>query len=268
MNLFEFRSYRAYLKAFIEVQPNGGRGWGARLAQAAGCHTSFVSQVLAGKTDFSLEQAYKIAGLLGLSPDETEFFLTLVSAERTGTIELRKYFEEKLERFAEKRRQIVNRIGKTSQLSLENQLKYYSSWHHAAVHVLLAISDMRSLDKLAAVTKLAPARLSEVLEDLSQMGLIRRAGSFWERTEKQLHLPAKSPMIKKHHQNWRLKALDAIDEPKTHDLHYSSLVGIAREDAEKIREALLAAVSSVRSIVRDSPEEGVYCYSLDFFEIG
>jgi uncharacterized protein (TIGR02147 family) len=267
LSVFEFESYRSFLNDFILAQPNRGRGWGARIAGHTGCHTSFVSQVLSGRADFSVDQAFKLSSLLGFTEEETDYFLLLVSRERAGFDEMKGHYTKKITEMRAKRKEVVHRIGRSAQLKAIDQMKYYSSWHYALLHVLCAIPQFRTKEAIGDASRLELARVAEVLQDLEAMGLVEQKQNEWHRTERQLHLPANSPMIQKHHQNWRLKALESVDQPKQHELHYSSLVGIAKADAEKIQEAMLKAIDNVRGIVRASPEEEVYCYTLDFFQV-
>ncbi len=49
-------------------------------------------------------------------------------------------------------------------------------------------------------------------------------------------------------------------------LHYSSVVSVSETDAEKIHELLIQTLQSVREIVRDSPEEKLRSFCMDWFE--
>ncbi|MFH7483927.1 hypothetical protein, partial [Salmonella sp. 2019-SM259] len=76
-SVFEFVDYKSYL-----TQRFGGarRRTGARsqAAKAIGCHSTFLSHVLQGKADLSLEQAEKLNDFLGHSEQEAHFFFLLL----------------------------------------------------------------------------------------------------------------------------------------------------------------------------------------------
>jgi len=72
-------------------------------------------------------------------------------------------------------------------------------------------------------------------------------------------------MIAKHHSNWRIKAIQSLDETHQNDLHYSSVITCSFDDSVKIKMALIQAIDEIRKIVRPSEDEGAYAYSLDFF---
>ncbi|MEM7647383.1 MAG: hypothetical protein AAF203_10770, partial [Pseudomonadota bacterium] len=96
ITLFDYNDYREYME-FKLRSDQFGRGGKARLAQHLGCQPSFVSQVLKGKSSFSLEQAFKVNALFNHNPLEREYFMTLVEWDRAGSTELRTYFSQKLE---------------------------------------------------------------------------------------------------------------------------------------------------------------------------
>ena len=62
--IFDFKDYKLYLAKVEERRPLKGRGFRAELARIMGCQTAYVSQVLNGRANFSLEQAQAVSKLL------------------------------------------------------------------------------------------------------------------------------------------------------------------------------------------------------------
>lgn len=83
-----------------------------------------------------------------------------------------------------------------------------------------------------------------------------------------IHLGRDSDNIIKHHTNWRLKALESLSQEKINDLHYSVLYCMSQADALKIKDRLLNVIQENLEIVAPSPEEALYCQTLDFFALG
>src|SRR5687768_13356982 len=92
MRIFNFLDYKKYLKEVIR-ENRGTHGYKTRLAKAAGCRSSYLSQVLHGNFDLSPEHALGLANFWGLSTTEKDFFIQLVHLARAGTKELKKYYE-------------------------------------------------------------------------------------------------------------------------------------------------------------------------------
>lgn len=78
---------------------------------------------------------------------------------------------------------------------------------------------------------------------------------------------ADSPLISKHHQNWRLQAMQSFARRSGESLHYSSAVTLSAEDCVRVKEKIVALINDVKTVVRDSKEETLRCFALDFFEV-
>ena len=74
-------------------------------------------------------------------------------------------------------------------------------------------------------------------------------------------------MISKHHTNWRIKAIEVMDRARNTDLHFSTVVSLARDYVQKIKEQLVKNIEAARAVVKESKEEEVHCLALDFFKI-
>jgi hypothetical protein len=100
-------------------------------------------------------------------------------------------------------------------------------------------------------------------------GLIREGeGGALLPGESRIHLTDDSPMISKHHVNWRMQAIQSMEKDASGELHYSSVVSVSREDTPRVREILLKAIEEVRKVVKDSKDETVCCYTVDLFAVG
>ena len=273
--VFEFKDYREFLRSSLPVSGEG-RGARSRLAEALGCRLAFISNVLNGLQHFSLENGVVIAEFLKLSPEERDFFMLLLQHGRAGSRKLERHFEEQIARILAEREKVRTRIRTENSLSETEQASYYGSWIPIALHVMSAVPALRTRAELARRLRLMDAELREPLEFLLAVGILREVGGRLERGPTRLHLDADSPLIRKHHANWRLRALDSLErEPlkerqgadRLKPLHYSLVMSLSRKDLARVREALLEAVSRTEEILGPSPEETGACLNIDLFEI-
>lgn len=265
--VFDYRSYKSYVTDSLDDLQHAKSGQRSRLARFIPCHSAYVSQVLNGNAHFSLEQGEKINTFLGHTEEESLFFLTLIQFERAGTTSLQNLFKKQLDAMLKKRDDLKQRLTYDKTLDAINEGVYYSSWHYAAIHVLVSIPNIDSKDAIARTLKVSNKRVAEVLEFLCRVGLVAEKKGKYSVGVNRIHLGSDSPHIGKHHTNWRFKAINSLDAPSDQDLHYSSVVTMSEKDAEKIRKILIEAIESVRAVVRASPEENIYCYGLDFFPV-
>jgi uncharacterized protein (TIGR02147 family) len=265
-NIFEFSSYKTYLEQIF-----GGKqvrtGARKKAADWIGCHTAYLSLVLNGEANLSLEQAFRLNDFLGHDPDEREYFLTLVQLERAGTKDLESYFKEKIHQQILARSTIRGRLKSEEGLSHADQAIYYSKWYYACIHVLISIPEMQSRTALANHLHLPISVVSEVLDFLEKRGLAVVKEGRYQIGPRHLHLPENSPYIGKHHSNWRQRALLSLDLPQKNDLHYSVVVTLSQQDAVKLRESMMDLIKSNMEIVSDSKEECAFGFSMDYFQV-
>ena len=71
--------------------------------------------------------------------------------------------------------------------------------------------------------------------------------------------------MNKHHTNWRIKAIQSLDNKNDTDMHYSGVITCSHQDIEKIREVMLSAIQEIKALIRESQDETLFVYSLDLF---
>lgn len=265
-SLFDFNHYREYLKAALPVS-GPGRGARARLAEALGCQPGFVSLVLSGGSDLALEHAFKTSDFLKHTVQERDYFLLLVHLARAGSKGLESYYREKIEAIQNQRREVKERIRSSSSLTLEDQLIYYSSWHYSAVHMCLMIPRLQTPSAIRNALSLSASTVSDCLEFLARTGLARAQGERFVGGPARMHLPADSPLISRHHANWRIQALKSLDERRIADLHYSAVISISMDAAEEIRKILLNSIQQTEPALAAAKDEKVFALNLDLFEV-
>jgi uncharacterized protein (TIGR02147 family) len=250
------------------LKPSGAsRGLRSRLSEFLGVQSAFISQSINGSTHFSLEHAHKISEFLDHNTEESHFFMLLVQHDRAGTHGLKKYYLGQIEDFQLERRKIQERIKVREGLDSESRQTYYSAWYYAAVHILLSIPEMQSKSALVKRLRLSPKVIGEVLEFLVSIGLAERTGDRYQIGSRRIHVGEGSPMLSKHHVNWRLQSMRALETPSNEDLHYSSVISLSRKDAKFIRESMVHLLEKVEPVLQASVEEEVYSMLLDFFVI-
>lgn len=268
-DLYEYTHYKEYLNDWLDDPARGG-GYGSRakFAQAINCQTSYVAQVLKGHSHFSLEQIEAANDFMGHSEQEGLFLINLVQFERAGITKLKKRFEKQLDSIRESRLELKNRLGTKQALSSEYQSVYYSSWYYAVIHVIASQNRFSTARAISEYLNLDARTVNQALEFLIESGLVERKGAGFRVGRATMHLGSDSPLISKHHENWRLQAIRSLEKgPKKNDLHYSSVNTLSKKDAMKIREFLTKVIVNAQDVIKDSPEEDVLCLSVDFFEI-
>ena len=131
-NIYEFSDYRNYL--VLTFKTLGVRqGHKLKAAQAIGVQPAYLSRILKGVADLSVEQAFDLADHLELSPNEKQLFLLLVQKERAGTHQLKSFFEDEIRVLKDKRKELKNLLESRGSLTSEEKAHYYSHSHIALI---------------------------------------------------------------------------------------------------------------------------------------
>jgi uncharacterized protein (TIGR02147 family) len=265
-NIFEYFRYKNYLSDRLggTKARNGLRKKAADFIQ---CHTAYLSAVLNSNAQLSVEQAFRFNEFLGHDEDEKDFFLLLVQQEKAGTKELQKYFQTQMDKIHQKRNSLRGRLQSQDSISSEDKAIYYSKWYYSCLHVMISIPELQTREALSQYLKIPPSVISEALDFLETRGLAIVKNGRYEIGPRHLHLPHDSPLIGKHHTNWRNRAINALDIQGANDLHYSVVATLSAEDAVLLRKHMMDMIQNNMKIIRDSKEEQTFAFTLDFFKI-
>lgn len=266
-SIYEYKSYKKFILDWIDKTPNSGRGQRKLIAEAIGCQNPFITHVLSGDYHFSAEQAESCARYMGLNDEDSEFFILLVLKERSGTKSLENLFGKQISLRCEQHSVLKTRLNIKENMTLEDQMIYYSSWHYAAIHMAIMIPDLQNVNNLARYFKIPLNRILLILQFLTDCKLIEKKGPNFKITKTVLHLEKESPIMTQHHTHWRLKAIEAIQTPKQDNLHYSGIMSLSIDDYEWVREKLAAMLEEVVGRLGQSKDEKLATLAFDFFQV-
>ncbi len=263
--VFDFDSYTGYLAERLPIR-GVGRGQRTILAQRLSCRPTFVSQVIRGKSHFSLEQAAQVNEFLLHSESEAEFFFHLVLADRAGGKALSDQVKRTLHRLRARRKEISSRVQAKQELVGEQAVEYFSHWSYSAVHMALLIAALRTPKAIGLRLRIAEPEILKRLEFLESVGLASSVSGQWKTSGNRLHIPKGSPHVRWHHSQWRLKAIEAASNPGGNGLHYSGVLALPKSEVETIRKLLFKLIEDVEPLLHKSAEEELVCLNLDLFE--
>lgn len=265
MDIFDFKDHFSYLKAKVS-QEAGSWGRKTQLSNYMGVQPAFLSQVLAGKYSLSLEQTDLANQFFGHSPEESDFFILLVSRDRAGTKSLQKFYTKHIDEIINKRLSLIERLGRREDVPDQVQNTYFSSWLYPMIHVMCTVEGLRTRDSIAKHLNLSLEDVDRRLDFLEKSLMIQKINGQFVPTKKWIRLDRKSPHIVKHHTHWRLQAIQNLDTQREHDVHFSGVYSMDKKTAMAIQEQISVHLKSYTQLIESAPEEEVYIMSLDFFK--
>lgn len=268
MNIFDLSDYKEVIRRSIQKNTHQ-RGYQTLLAKAAGCSRSFLSQVIGrySEIDLTRDQAIGLCNLWAFSEIEIDYFLTLVDLKRSKTKYLRDYLEGRLKKIKDDQAKLSKKLNAENINNINSELVYYSSWIFAAVHILITIPDYRDSKSISSKLKLPENLVIKTLHQLSELGLIEKNENVWVPTQKNINLNESSPLSIINHCHWRYKAITSVQQRNLDSLHYSSVFTISQNDLNSLRQLIKDFIFKSRELIVKSPEEVIYCFNLDFFEL-
>jgi uncharacterized protein (TIGR02147 family) len=268
MSIFSASSYRDFLRERLKTMPKEGRGQVARIAKVLQMHPTRLSQVLHGHVNLTMEQAGRLANHLGLSALETEFFLAMIQLERAGTEELKAIFRGQLRRLQEQSRELKHRVPKDIALSENQKAVFYSNWAYSAVRLATSIEALRSIDAMAERFGMSGEKVRMILDFLFEAGLVVEKEGQFQIGPQTTHLEKTSPLILRHHSNWRLKAISRHERSTDSEIAYTCPVSLRREDQAAIREMIMQLIEKfLKKVVASEPPDTLACLNIDWFQV-
>lgn len=264
MTVFDYRQY----KDFLVDHANKNRGARAAWADAIGCQRGYITSVLSGDAQLSLEQGERLCRHLKMDDAETDYFLLLIQLSRAGTETLHQYFQSKIADTLRSRRELRNRYKDTDALSNEQKSIFYSSWHYPAIHLCVSIG-MTTREEIANRLGIPISKVSEGLKFLESSGFLYfDADGKMHPRFLQTFLPGDSPLVIKHHVNWRVRALQSLELNSRNDVHYSSVFSVAQSDYDEIKSLILDSIDRFKkTVAKTSDENKVACLTVDLFDL-
>lgn len=240
------------------------------LAQKTQIHTSWFSRVQSGNADFSPEQLYALAELLGIISWELEYLLLLGDYSRSGYHHHKSFVLQKIKSLQKKHQKVINRLSDTPEhLSETSRNLYYQEAVTAKIHMYLTIPKYReNVFQLSQILKISREKLGSELDKLSSLGIIKIHDGLVEVVSFHVHLDEDDLASWTNHMNWRLDAIQCLTrrDSKGEDYHFSSAFGCNPEIRRFVRERLRQLVVDTQKKISESEDCDQICYfGLDLY---
>jgi len=266
--IFQHSDYKAYVLERIEAMPKSGRGEFQKISQTLSMHSTRVSHIFRGDMHLTIEQAAGLCRYWGMAQVEAEYFLVLVQLARAGTEDTRKILKGQAQAIRARSKELVTRVPQDRVLTESEKGIFYSSWQYSATRLLTSIDEFQTLESLATRLEVTRERMREILDFLVETGLCVVKNERYQMGPKTTHLESNSPLIARHHANWRLKALSRHEKLSVRELAYTCPVSLNKKDQEALRELLVQTVQSfLKTVTASEPSDMVACLTIDWFEV-
>ena len=260
--LFHTHDYRQFLKNALSE-----RGMKKGLCEFIPCQSTFLSTVMSGGANLSLEHAIRTAEFLNLSEKESHYFMLLVQLGKAGSKALEAYYLVQIIELQKEQNKISSKIASYETVTLEDQVQFYNSWMYVAIHILCAVPEYQSRKALREYFRLSTKAIDPFVDFMVRNGIIKEKEARLEQGSTRVHLPKGSPFLIKHHANWRMKAIQSFDYEREQDLHYTLVMSLSQKDVERMKQIVFEAISRTDQLLKETGDEVVYALGIDWFRI-
>ncbi|MGE3610757.1 MAG: TIGR02147 family protein [Bacteriovoracaceae bacterium] len=265
--VFDYQDFYQFLPNEIEKIARNKRGEKSRLAEYLNVMPSLLSQYLSGSRVLSEDQVFLISEFLGHSELEREYVSLLFRYSMASNKKLKMNLKEKMDQIKKNSLNISKRVIVDKELSESEKANLYSSWYYIAIWAYTSLEGGKSLDEISTRFDLPIKTVREALDFLVKTQLCKIENGKYKHHLNRTHIEKNSSYFKQHHNNWRIKSIQKIDESELEDINFTAPLTLSKKDFEKLREEILKMIQSVYKTVKETNPEEMYCLNIDFFRL-
>lgn len=167
--IYSYLSYRDFLRDYLKRKKEENPYFSQRvlLRKMKISSTGFLANIIAGRSNLTIEQITELSTIMGLSAKESLYFKNLLYFSKAKTISEKNDFLKQLLSFRKGKVKFL----KTSELSL------FKEWYYVVIRELLNFVEFSDDYKLLAnmvEPSITPANAKQAIDDLEKLGLIRK----------------------------------------------------------------------------------------------
>lgn len=268
MTVYDYKTYPAFVKAWVKQQGKGGRGLFKEIAEHLRISSVLLSQIVNGTRQIGEDQAFELCKYIGLSETESEYFMLLVRRDRAHIHTYKKYLDEKISKLALDAQQPKNKVLPSDfVLSEVAKNKFASNIRYSLVRLACSLPQNKSLEQIAETLKMPRQEVAEIMEFLVAHGLCVQTKTGYEVGTTRIHIAKESEHYTSRQTQWRLLALRSLERRDDRNLCYTSALSISREDAEWMRAEILKFITDISKRTQESESQEMVCFNIDWFRL-
>ncbi len=264
MAIFDYDDYKKYVNDWIDSQPSNGHGQLRQMSLHLQINSVVMSQVFRGDRDLTLEQALDLTQFIGCSEIERDYFLLLVQKARAGSEKLKKVLKNQLENMSKAALDLKNRI-KHQKITDEDRATFYSHWYFSAIRLGTSIPSLNNISSIAEYLDLDRSLVSKTMTFLLNNKLVVEKENGFDMGPQITHTGHDSPFVNRHHTNWRIQGLRAMEKNRDTNLFYTGPMALSNNVAKEIHHTLVDLIQSSTKKVASSDSETLRCLNIDWF---
>jgi uncharacterized protein (TIGR02147 family) len=265
--VFEYKDYRELMKEHFMSLPKQGFGQLSKAAEKMNIHPSFLTSILNESKNMTTEQALDFADFAQMTELEADYFLHLVLENKSGTQKLKSHYQKKLTELKNKSAIIKNRLPPTVELSESAKAQFYSQWYYSAIRNCASLPQIKTVENFVDFLYLPRPLVVQVLEFLVSQNLVVLENGNYSVGPQSTHIGAGELLVTRHHTNWRLKAIEKLNQDSVQGLHFTSPLTIGEKDIPEVRKILLKTLDEIFDLIDVTEPDRFQVLCVDWFRL-
>lgn len=142
-----------------------------------------------------------------------------------------------------------------------------ANWYNSDIRLITSIDGYQNAKAIAQYLKLPRATVNRAIEFLLQTGLCVEKNGQIHMGPSSTHLEANSPLVHRHHTNWRLKAIEKMENMSAEDLCLTMPCSVSHKAQKEIRKEFVNFIERITQIIDEGPEENLMILNMDWLKI-
>jgi uncharacterized protein (TIGR02147 family) len=240
VDVFAYRDYRAFLRAFCERHRAEKEGFSAaEFAKRVGLRSvNYLKLVIDGQRNLAPDLAHRFAEACGLREESVAYFCALVAFNQAKTARERSLHYDTLRSF--RRFRAAHRLDAA-------QSAYHSEWYIPAIYELAGCVDFDEAPRAIAkrlLPPISPKQAEDALAVLLELGLLVRAKDGRLKPAESIVETPEGPLghhVVEYHRTMMQRAAEALDHVPREEREIASLtIAVSRERMRELKAELEA----------------------------
>ena len=144
---------------------------------------------------------------------------------------------------------------------------YYSNWQYIAIWLSTSVEGLNTIEDISSHFNIEPLKVMRIIDFLVDTGLCASKAGKYHVGVTRTHLDSTSPLVTRHHTNWRMKAIENFEKLDPQELAFTAPLTISREDFKVLKSDILDFIELTSKKVKKTTPELVACLNIDLFKI-
>ena len=238
------------------------------LAEKTGIQAPYLTNVLKEKAHLSADQLFAVLEHFDWDDDQREYTQLLLEWERSGQPKRKQELKRRLDKIRKEKLQSKAHIQQdVVGLTSDEFTRFYLNPYYSLIHAFMGVGKFAAKPaRIARCLNLDGKQVTQFLKELVSLNFLAPAGTGYQKSKRNFHLPKESPFCDPHLALMQQAAAQHLQSlPPEERYGFTAMIAADPEVREKIHREFLAFLKKIEPLVKAAPSEELYGLRFDLF---